>query len=142
MGYKVDLTGVETRTFEPLPMDHCIVEVSDLVYTAESKRSKAPKVQFIMNAVSDLEGNPIEGNRKLFYEVSLQEQSLWNLKRTLIALGDSEEDLEGEIELEKEDYVGRQAIAVLYMDDSDAARGATGEAKQKVRRLQPMPVEA
>ena len=142
MGYKVDLTGVETRTFEPLSMDHCVVEVSDLVYTAESKRSKAPKVQFIMNAVSDLEGNAIEGNRKLFYEVSLQDQSLWNLKRTLIALGDSEEDLEGEIELEKEDYVGRQAVAILYMDDSDAAKGATGEAKQKIRRLQPMPVEA
>jgi len=142
MGYKVDLTGVETRTFEPLAMDQCIVEGSGLVYTAESKRRKAPKVQFIMNAVSDLEGNPIEGNRKLFYEVSLQEQSLWNLKRTLIALGDSEEDLEGEIDLEKEDYVGRQAIAVLYMDDSDAAKGTTGEAKQKVRRLLPMPVEA
>jgi len=142
MGYKVDLTGVETRTFEPLPMDHCVAEVSDLVYTAESKRSKAPKVQFIMNAVSDLEGNPVEGNRKLFYEVSLQDQSLWNLKRTLIALGDSEEDLEGEIDIEKEDYVGRQAVAVLYMDDSDAAKGVTGEAKQKVRRLQPMPVVA
>ncbi len=139
MGYKVDLTGVETRTFEPLPMDHCIVEVSDLVYTAESKRSKMPKLQFVLNAVADLAGNPIEGNRKLFYEVSLGDTSKWNLKRTLIALGDAEADLEGEIEIEKEDYVSRRAIAVLYMDDSDAAKGATGEAKQKVRRLQAIP---
>jgi len=139
MGYKVDLTGVETRTFEPLPLDHCIVEVSDLVYTAESKRSKMPKLQFVLDAVSDLEGNKIEGKRKLFYEVSLGEASKWNLKRTLIALGDSEEDLEGEIEIEKEDYVTRQAVAVLYMDDSPAARGSTGEPKQKVRRLQAIP---
>ncbi len=136
MGYKVDLTGVETKVFEPLPMDHCIIEVTDLVYTAESKRSKAPKFQFVMKAVSDLEGNPIEGNRKLFYEVSLTDQSKWNIKRTLIALGDLPEDLEGEIDIEKEDYVGRQAVAILYMDDSDAAKGATGDAKQKVRRLQ------
>ena len=142
MGYKVDLTGVETRTFEPLPMDSCVIEVADLVYTEKSKRSRAPKLQFILTAVSDLEGNPIEGNRKLFYDVSLQDQSLWNLKRTLIALGDAPEDLEGEIEVEKEDYVGRQAVAILYMDDSDAATGATAEAKQKVRRLQPIPVVA
>jgi len=139
MGYKVDLTGVEMRSFEPLPMDHCIAVVSDLVYTAESKRSKMPKLQFVLTAVSTLEGDPIEGNRKLFYEVSLGDTSKWNLKRTLIALGDSEGDLEGEIEIEKEDYVDRQVVAILYMDDSPAARGATGEAKQKVRRLQAIP---
>lgn len=140
MGIKVDLTGVELRSFEALPMDRCLAEVDDLVFTEKSKRSGAPKVQFVMTAKEDPEGNPIPGNRKLFYEVSLQEQSLWNLKRTLAALGDSPEDLEGELELEKEDYVGRQAIAILYIDDSEAARGSTGQPKQKVRRLQPLPV--
>ncbi len=142
MGYKVDFTGVEARTFDPLQMDHCVVEVADMVYTEKSKRSGAPKLQLVLTAVSDPDGNPIEGNRKLFYEISLQDQSLWNLKRTLLAFGDSEEDLQGEIEVEKEDYVGRQAVAVLYMDDSPAARGSTGEAKQKVRRLQPLPAVA
>lgn len=141
MGYKVDLTGIEARTFDPLPMDRCVAEVADLVFTEKSKRSGAPKLQFILNAVSDPDGNPVEGNRKLFYEVSLQEQSLWNLKRTLLALGDTPEDLEGEVDVDKEDYVGRQAIAILYMDDSEAAKGATGEPKQKVRRLVALPTE-
>lgn len=135
MGYKVDLSGVETRIFEPLPMDRCIVEVTDLVFTEQSKRSKAPKLQFVFDALEGVDGIPVEGKRKLFYEVSLQDQSLWNLKRTLIALGDAPEDLEGEIEVEKEDYVGRKAVAVLYLDDSPAALGVTGEPKQKVRRL-------
>ena len=139
MGYKVDLTGVEMRTFEPLPKDRYVIEVSDLVFTEESKRSKAPKVQFVMDVASDLDGAAVEGNRKLFYEVSLLPQSLWNLKRTLVALGDSPEDLEGELEVEKEDYIGRRAVAVLYTDDSPEALGATGEPKQKVRRLQPLP---
>jgi len=86
-----------------------------------------------------MQGNPIPGNRKLFYEVSLQDASLWNLKRTLAALGDDPEDLEGEIDIEKSDYINRKAVAVLYIDDSPAALGATGTPKQKVRRLQPLP---
>lgn len=138
MGIKVDLTGIEMRSFEPLPFDYCVVEVDDLVFTEKSKRSGAPKVQFVMTAKEDPEGNPIPGNRKLFYEVSLQEQSLWNLKRTLAALGDNPEDLDGELDIEKEDYVGRQAKAILYIDDSPAALGSTGQPKQKVRRLQPL----
>jgi len=139
MGIKVDLTGVEMRSFEPLPYNQVVAEVDDLIFHEKSKRSGAPKVQFVMTAKTDMEGNEIPGNRKLFYEVSLLDKSLWNLKRTLVALGDNPEDLEGEIDIEKDDYIGRQAVAVLYVDDSPAALGTTGTPKQKVRRLQPLP---
>lgn len=142
MGIKVNLAGVEMRSFEPLPLDQVIAKVDDVVYTEKSKRSGEPKVQFVMTVVRDLKGNPIPGNRKLFYEVSLAETSLWNVKRTLVALGDAPEDLEGEIDIEKADYVNRETVAVLYIDDSEAAKGATGKPKQKVRRLQPLPVTA
>jgi hypothetical protein len=139
MGIKVNLAGVEMRSFEPLPLDQVVVRVDDVVYVEKSKRSGEPKVQFVMTAVRDLKGNPIPGNRKLFYEVSLSENSLWNVKRTLVALGDAPEDLEGEIDIEKADYINREAVAVLYIDDSEAAKGTTGKPKQKVRRLQPLP---
>ena len=139
MGIKVNLSGVEMRSFEPLPLDQVIAKVDDVVYTEKSKRSGEPKVQFPMTVLTDIHGVPIPGNRKIFYEVSLQDASLWNLKRTLVALGDKLEDLEGEIDIEKSDYVGRKALAVLYIDDSAAALGSTGTPKQKVRRLMPLP---
>jgi len=139
MGIKVNLTGVEMKSFEPLPLDKAVVKVDDIVFYEKSKRSQQPKVQFVMTALADLEGNEIPGNRKLFYEVSLADTALWNLKRTLIALGDAPEDLEGDVDIEKEDYVNRQAVAVLRIDDSPAALGTTGTPKQKVSRLEPLP---
>jgi hypothetical protein len=142
MGIKVNLTGVEMRSFEPLPLDQVVARLDDVVYQEKSKRSGEPKVQFVMTALRDLKGNVVPGNRRLFYEVSLQDKSLWNLKRTLVALGDDLEDLEGEVDIEKSDYVNRECVAVLYIDDSEAAKGTTGVAKQKVRRLQPLPAHA
>ena len=139
MGIKVNLTGVEMKSFDPLPLDRVIIKVDDVVYQEKSKRSGEPKVQFVMTALKDMQGAEIPGNRKVFYEVSLAEGALWNVKRTLIALGDDPKDLEGNIDIEKEDYVNRKAVAVLYVDDSEAAKGATGKPKQKVRRLEPLP---
>jgi len=139
MGIKVNLAGVELKSFEPLPLDKVVIKVDDIVYQEKSKRSGQPKVQFVMTALSDLEGNEVPGNRKLFYEASLAETALWNLKRTLIALGDAPEDLEDKIDIEKEDYVNRQAVAVLHIDDSPEALGTTGTPKQKVSRLEPLP---
>ena len=139
MGIKVNLTGVEVKSFEPLPLDKVVIKVDDVVYQERSKRSGQPKMQFVMTALSDLDGVGVPGNRKLFYEVSLADTALWNLKRTLIALGDSPEYLEAEIDIEKEDYVNRQAVAVLYIDDSPEALGTTNTPKQKVSRLEPLP---
>ncbi|KKM13350.1 hypothetical protein LCGC14_1717170, partial [marine sediment metagenome] len=107
-----------------------------------AKRSGYGKLQFIGAVVSDMDGNPIPDNRQVFYEVSLQQDAKWNLKRTLIALGDDPEDLEAEVNIEKEDYVGRKFVAALYLDSSAEALGKTGEPKEKVSQFLPMPVEA
>jgi hypothetical protein len=141
LGYKVDLTGVEVKTFEPVPAGRYYAKVSDMVYNPASKRSQKPKVQFtftITGAADETTGKSVEAagvdltNRKAFYEVSLQDQSLWNLKRTLLALGDSAEDLEGELDLEKEDYVDRDCILVLAVEEYE------GTPRQRTRRVEPL----
>lgn len=139
MGFKVDLTGVELKEFDPVPVGRYRGRVDDLVYTEKSKRSQQPKVQFAGTLLEGLEESNkdynSDENRKWFYEVSLQEQSLWNVKRTLVALGDTPEDLEGELELEKEDYVGRECVVVIGHEEYE------GINRQRTRRLEPLATE-
>ena len=139
MGFKVDLTGVELREFDPVPVGRYRGKVDDVVYTEKSKRSALPKVQFTGSLIEGLEDSnkayDASENRKWFYEVSLQEQSLWNVKRTLVALGDDPAELEGELEIEKEDYIGRECIVVIGHEEYE------GINRQRTRRLEPL-VEA
>lgn len=137
--FHVDLTGVEVRDFEPVPVGRYLGKVDDLVYHEKSKRSQQPKIQLTGTLVEGLEDSckdydPAE-NRKWFYEVSLQEQSLWNLKRTLIALGDAPEDLEGELDIDKSEYIGRECIVVIGHEEYE------GINRQRTRRLEPVPTE-
>lgn len=140
MGFKVDMTGVELREFEPVEIGRYKAKVDDLVYTEKSKRSQQPKVQFTFTLTKGLEESNSEydpaTNRKAFYEVSLQEQSLWNLKRTLVALGDAPEDLDGEIDIEKEEYVGRECVVVIGHEEYE------GVNRQRTRRIEPLPEAA
>ena len=136
MGFKVDLTGVKLREFEPVDIGRYRAKVDDLVYTPKSKRSGQPKVQLTFTLLEGLDasnkGYDPATNRKAFYEVSLQEQSLWNLKRTLVALGDNPEDLEGELDIDKADYVGRECIVLIGQE------GYEGINRQRTRRIEPL----
>ena len=138
MGFKVDLTGVETKEFLPVTPGRYIGKVDDLTYTEKSKRSKQPKVQLVFTLLEGIDDNTrgydLAEKRKAFYEFSLQEQSLWNAKRTLIALGDDPADLEGELEINKEDYVGRECVLVMATEEYE------GVERQRTRRLEPLPV--
>lgn len=135
MGFKVDLTGVELRDFAPVPPGRYRAKVDDLVYTEKSKRSKQPKVQLVFTLLEGIDENTADYDaaekRKAFYEFSLQEQSLWNAKRTLVALGDDPADLEGEIEISKEDYVGRECILLMGVEEYE------GVERQRTRRIEP-----
>ena len=136
MGFKVDLTGVELREFKPVTPGRYRAKVDDMVYTEKSKRSKQPKVQLTLTLLEGIDDNTKgydpSTNRKAFYEFSLQEQSQWNVKRTLVALGDDPADLDGEIEINKEDYVGRECILVMAVEDYE------GIERQRTRRIEPI----
>ena len=134
MGFKVDLTGVETREFLPVAPGRYRARVDDVIYTPRSKRSELPKVQlrFTLLEGVDVDYDPTT-NRKAFLEFSLQEQSLWNVKRILVALGDDPADLEGEIEINKEDYVNRECVLVMGTEEYE------GIERQRTRRVEPLP---
>ena len=136
MGFKVDMTGVELREFKPVPPGRYRAKVDDLVYTDKSKRSKQPKVQLTFSLLEGVDDNTraynASENRKAFYEFSLQEQSMWNVKRTLVALGDDPADLEGEVDINKEDYIGRECILVMGVEEYE------GIERQRTRRIEPI----
>ncbi|MEM3426759.1 MAG: hypothetical protein QW212_00665 [Nitrososphaerales archaeon] len=137
--FKVNLSGVQLKDFDPVPAGRYLARVSDIVYSEASKRSKQPKIDITLDLLKGLDGEattePPYNGRKAFYTVSLQESSLWNLLRTLVALGDDEEDLKaaGELEISKEDYVGRFCVAVIGHEEYE------GVMRQRTRRLEPVP---
>jgi hypothetical protein len=138
MGFKVNLQGVELRDFDPVPTGRYLAKVSDLVYSAASKRSKQPKVDLTLDLLKGVDGDattePPYNNRKAFYTISLQDASKWNVLRTLVALGDKVEELQNadELEIEKEDYVGRFCFAVIGQEEYE------GVMRQRTRRLEPV----
>lgn len=138
MGFKVDLTGVELREFKPVTPGRYRAKVDDMVYTEKSKRSKQPKVQLTFTLLEGVDDNTRDydpsTNRKAFYEFSLQEQSQWNVKRTLVALGDDPADLDGEVDINKEDYIGRECILVMATEEYE------GIERQRTRRIEPLEV--
>jgi len=139
MGFKVNLAGVELKEFDPVPVGRYLVRVSDMIYSAASKRSKQPKVDITLDLLKGIDGqattDPPYNDRKAFYTISLQDSSKWNVLRTLVALGDKEEDLTNaeEIDIEKTDYVGRFCFALLGQEEYE------GVMRQRTRRLEPLP---
>jgi hypothetical protein len=139
MGFRVSLVGVELKEFDPVPVGRYLAKVSDMVYSAASKRSKQPKVDITLDLVAAIDGDasvaPPYNNRKAFYTVSLQDSSKWNVLRTLVALGDDEEQLKAadELSIEKEDYIGRYTFALIGQEEYE------GVQRQRTRRLEPLP---
>lgn len=139
LGFKVNMTGVELKEFDPVPAGRYLARVSDMVYSAASKRSKQPKVDITLDLLKGIDGEATTEapytNRKAFYTISLQDASMWNVLRTLVALGDDADELQagGELELEKEDYIGRFCFALLGQEEYE------GVMRQRTRRLEPIP---
>lgn len=101
---KVNLAGIEVGDFEALPKGFYPVRVSK--YEEKSSKKGKPYIswEFTVSADHDSAG------RKIWYNTSLQPQALWNLKRLLLAFGIDEEDLEGEIDLEGEEYIDSEFV--------------------------------
>ena len=93
MGLRVDFTNVESG-FEPIPEG----EYEATVYSCEVKTGQTSGQPYL-NWQFKLQGGEFDG-RRVFYTTSLQPQSLWNLKKLLIALGYNSEDLKGSLDLE------------------------------------------
>lgn len=108
MAVRVDMTGVST-TFESLPVGYyqAVVEKCEEMLTKDKTKSML-KWTFSVTEPEEFIG------RKAFTNTVLVQNSLWVLKRLLIAIGlGTEESLSGEIEFEIEDVIGLSCTIVM-----------------------------
>ena len=105
MGITVDFTGVQSG-FEPIPEG----KYEATVFQVEQKTSQAGNPY--LNWQFKIQGGDFDG-RRMFYMTSLTPQSLWKLKQVLHRLGYTDEQLEGEFELDLADLPGLECTIVV-----------------------------
>ena len=109
MGINVNMTGVTVR---PAALPPGYYQAAVAKCEQKTSRTGNPYLSWIFNILSPEE----HVGAKAFYNTSLQQTALWNLKRTLIALGFKEEDLAGNIEFEPTDLIGWECTLVVVED--------------------------
>ena len=110
MPISINMTGVETKA-SALPAGYYQAAVSK----CEQRKSRAGNDY--LSWTFSIQAPEEFVSRKAFYNTSLQQQALWNLKRTLIALGFAEGDLAGDIDFEPSDVLGVECTLVIVEDE-------------------------
>jgi len=132
---KIAFAGVESRTFEPLPIARYDAKVTGAQFVPQSQRSEEPMIAWEYT----VDGGEYDG-RKAFHNTSLQPQSLWSTQRTLMALGLSKEEVDA-LEWDTEDPEKIQSDLDGYVDEARECviaighRRFEGEKRQQVRRV-------
>lgn len=114
----VDLSGVETRQFTALPpcTVRAVVDRSELRVSAAGNDNVM--WVFKVTDVLKMRDDAPEGfvGRTFVHGTSLTKDSLWNLLRTLAALGEDPIKLQGQLDINDEyltQFIGREAIVQL-----------------------------
>jgi len=117
----VNLTDVEIREFEPLPNGEYRVAV-DQAEVRQAASSGHDNVLFVLKVTDvnrvreQVDDIPALVGRTVPHGCSLQPQALWNLYRTLVALGTDPEELTGELDVNDEmlnAYLGNECVVTL-----------------------------
>ena len=130
MAISLNLAGVQARSFEALPEGKYLVEVLE-VKPKTAASSGAPMLAWVFRVLEE-----DYAGRQLFTNTVLTDVSLWKLKGFLIALGYTEEELAGELELDPDELTGLQAIARVKVRDYN------GEARNDVASLEAIEASA
>ncbi|KKM82660.1 hypothetical protein LCGC14_1317260 [marine sediment metagenome] len=129
MAIKINMAGVQEGEFDAMPDGLYPCRLFDM--NVKNSKDGKPYIEWVFKVQ---EGHSNAG-RQFWMNNSLQQQALWALKRTLIALGDDPADLDGELELEKEDYVGRECVVSVVAETYE------GVVRNKVKRVLPTGAE-
>lgn len=122
---QVDMTKTPTG-FEPLPAGS--YEATVLTVTEAIARSSGkPMLKWAFQVIED----GFTG-RRAWMNTSLQPQALFVLKRNLMALGWTKEELSGQLDLDLDDLIGVQCTIVM-VDDIDQ----NGNPRTNIDRLLP-----
>jgi len=135
---RIDLTGVEDRSFEALPAGRYKVKLTDyeMRETKGAEGAKLPKgtpmINWEFTVVSDTKGDEQYKNRKLWSNSIIHPTTMFNLKRLLKASGlYSEEDLQGDLDFDPEEIVGNSEEMVAVVSQ----RTYNGDQVNDVKRL-------
>lgn len=140
---KVNLQGQELMTFEAVPAGTYRVSV-DRAEERMSQASSAANVFWLFRISEvirvnnpDAVGDPSTlVNRTIMHGTSLQENALWNLYRTLIALGEDPEEVGVEdYDFEPEDFVGRECVVQVAVREYPVGSGTMTNQIQNLRSL-------
>ncbi|KKN75303.1 hypothetical protein LCGC14_0381550 [marine sediment metagenome] len=139
----VDLTGVETNAFDALPRGRYRVIVDRLPELRISGNGNEGAF-WLFRVTEALNTNPVLEDpssvidRTIPHNTSFSAQSLWNLKRTLVALGAEPETLEGSVDVDEEflaEFEGREAIV------SVTQREYQGEMQNNIQNIRALSEE-
>jgi hypothetical protein len=137
MGIPVSFSGIESKTFDPLPVGRYPAKVSGVTYNEASQKSGEPYVAWEFT-VSEGEF----ANRKAFLNSSLQvedkatgkKDARWATMRILTALGFTEE----EVKARTWDFEDPEVVDTLMDRDCQVSIGHQmyeGAKQQRVRRV-------
>ena len=125
MAIQLDFTGVEALNFFPVPPGKYHCTVAGVKPKAASTGSK------MLEWVMQVETDEFAG-RRLFLNTVLTEKSLWKTKQCLLALGFTEDELEGNFELDPVELVGLECIVVAGVEEYQ------GVERNSVDRFEPI----
>lgn len=107
MPIAINLAGVEVQgSFEPIPRGLYPVTITK----ATSKTSKKGNPVFELEMAISEDASEF-ANRKLWFNLTVIASTLWKVKKTMLQMGWTAEQLDGGLELDEEEWVGLEAIA-------------------------------
>ena len=122
MAITVNLANQQLRTFDPVPAGVYRVAV-DQCESRTSQMSGSENI-FWLFRITDVISSRGDGgsagliDRTIMHGTSLQESALWNLYRTLVALGEDAASItDGEFELEEDEMIGRECVVTIRIRD-------------------------
>jgi hypothetical protein len=110
---KVNLTGVRTDGFEALPDGRYPCYLYEL--NEKTSQNDNQFFEFVFKVKEGVEG----AGRQFWHNCTITPNSLWNLKRTLIALGIPAEELEKKISIDSDELVGREVVVEVINEMYD-----------------------
>jgi len=134
------LENEELRSFDPVPAGTYRVSV-DRAEERESANGnpgimwlfKISEVQSLRQINEDQEQFI---NRTVVHGTALTESSLWNIFRTLIALGDDPDTVKsGELDLDLDEYIGRECVIDVGIQEYPPESGTMTNRVNNLRAL-------
>jgi len=135
MGFRVNLTDIEDRSFEAIPAGKYVVKITgwEQRETKDKPENKlpagTPMVNWEFTILRHVDGDDKYKNRKVWTNTIIDPKTLFNLKNLLKACGWTAEQMDGDLDFDPDTIVGSEIILVV------AVRQYNGDDTNDVKRF-------